>query len=177
MPARKRTRVVVDVNVLISALIKADHIFLQQLFNKQRYTVLVSDTLLEEFERVSGRARLRKHFTSEGATRALHRIRGLSEYVKANPPFTKICRDEKDDYLLALAKGSKHSSLSMSLASRSRAPMGRSRLCMGTTVILPVFLFLKIRCEPLVRTSSKPCFVSKRMISSGESDGALVIVG
>jgi uncharacterized protein len=107
MPARKRTRVVVDVNVLISALIKADHISLQQLFNKQRYTVLVSDTLLEEFERVSGRARLRKHFTTEGATRALHRIRGLSEYVKADPPFTKICRDEKDDYLLALAKAAK----------------------------------------------------------------------
>ncbi len=37
MPARKRTRVVVDVKVLVSALISADRSFLQELFNKQRY--------------------------------------------------------------------------------------------------------------------------------------------
>jgi putative PIN family toxin of toxin-antitoxin system len=107
MPARKRTRVVVDVNVLVSALIKADRAFLHQLFNKQRYAVLISGTLLEEFERVTDRTRMRKHFTSDEAARALQRIRGLGEQVKAEPPFVKMARDEKDDYLLALAKAGK----------------------------------------------------------------------
>jgi putative PIN family toxin of toxin-antitoxin system len=83
MPARKRTRVVVDVNVLVSALINADRSFLQELFNKQRHVVLVSGTLLEEFERVSERTRMRKHFSSDEAARALRRIRGLGEQVNA----------------------------------------------------------------------------------------------
>jgi putative PIN family toxin of toxin-antitoxin system len=107
MPARKRTRVVVDVNVLVAALISADQAFVQLLFNKQRLTVLVSDTLFEEFERVTARSRLRKYFTSVEAARALRRIHGLSEHVDADPPFAKVCRDEKDDYLLALARTGK----------------------------------------------------------------------
>lgn len=107
MPARKRTRVVVDVNVLVSALINADRAFLRQVFNKQRHTMLISATLLEEFERVTERTRMRRHFTSEESARALRRMRALSEHVKADPPFVKVSRDEKDDYLLALAKAGK----------------------------------------------------------------------
>lgn len=91
-------------NVLVAALISADQAFVQLLFNKQRFTVLVSDTLLEEFDRVTARSRLRKYFTSVEAARALRRIHGLSEHVDADPPFAKVCRDEKDDYLLALAR-------------------------------------------------------------------------
>lgn len=35
MPARKRTRIVIDVNVLVSALINSDEVFLRAIFNKQ----------------------------------------------------------------------------------------------------------------------------------------------
>ena len=107
MPARKRTRVVVDVNVLVSELISADTGFVRGLFNKQKYTVLVSNTLLDEFQRVTERLRMRKYFTKEEAARAQRRLIGLSEHVDADPPFPPICRDSKDDYLLALAKTGK----------------------------------------------------------------------
>ena len=107
MPARKRTRVVIGVNVLVSELISAETGFVRNLFNKQKYTVLISDTLLDEFQRVTERLRMRKYFTKEDAARAQRRLMGLSEHVDANPPFPAICRDAKDDYLLALAKAGK----------------------------------------------------------------------
>lgn len=107
MPARKRTRVVIDVNVLVSGLINSDEVFVRAIFNKQKYTVLVSDTLLDEFQQVTDRLRMRKYFTKADAARAQRRLIGLSEHVDADPPFVKVCRDAKDDYLLALAKKGK----------------------------------------------------------------------
>lgn len=69
--------------------------------------MLDSDTLLDEFQQVTDRLRMRKYFTKADAARAQRRLIGLSEHVDADPPFVKVCRDAKDDYLLALAKKGK----------------------------------------------------------------------
>ena len=107
MPARKRVRLVVDVNVLISALVSGDQTFIRMLFNKQRFTVLVSPEYEREFADVIQRPRMRIYFTAQDAERAMMRLLGLSERWKNDPPLKPICRDPKDDYLLALAQSGK----------------------------------------------------------------------
>ncbi len=107
MPARKRVRLVVDVNVLISALVSGDRSFIQTLFNKQRFTILVSPEFEKEFADVIQRPRMRKYLTAQDAERAMMRLPGLSERLKNDPPLKPICRDPKDDYLLPLAKKGK----------------------------------------------------------------------
>lgn len=103
MPARKRVRLVIDVNVLVSALISQDGGFLRSVFNKQRFTVLVSPELIGEFTEVVHRPRMRKYFTIPEAERAVARLVGLSQALAKDPPVTAVSRDPKDDYLLALA--------------------------------------------------------------------------
>ena len=104
MPARKRVRLVVDVNVLMSALVSGDGRFIQALFNRQRFTVCISPALVGEFAEVLQRPAMRKYFTASEAERALHRLIALSERLDKDPTVKAICRDPKDDYLLALAK-------------------------------------------------------------------------
>ena len=107
MPARKRVRLVVDVNVLISALVSGDRAFLAILLNKQRFTVVVSPGFEREFADVIQRPRMRKYFTAQEAERAVMRVLGLAERLKKDPPLKAVCRDPKDDDLLALAMAAK----------------------------------------------------------------------
>ena len=104
MPARKRVTLVVDVNVLISMLIRRDDMGLRALFNKQLFHLVISPLLLEEFERVVTRVEFRRYFTVEEAGRAIHRVRTQARTIKTQFQVRPICRDPKDDYLLALAK-------------------------------------------------------------------------
>lgn len=107
MPARKRIRLVVDVNVLVSTLVLGDLQFMQVLLNKQRFTVCTSPAFEDEFEDVVQRPRMRKYFSTQEAERAFNHLLSLSERLEKNPPLKAICRDPKDDYLLALAKAAK----------------------------------------------------------------------
>jgi hypothetical protein len=107
MPARRRVRLVVDVNVLVSALVSGDQALVRMLFNKQRFTVLVSPEFEREFADVIQRPRMRKYFSAQEGERAMLRLLGLSERMKKDPMLNPICRDPKDDYLLALAKAGK----------------------------------------------------------------------
>ena len=53
------------------------------------------------------RPRLRKHITPEEVERAVHRIRKRATMVSTEFQVKPICRDPKDDYLLALAQVTK----------------------------------------------------------------------
>ncbi len=107
MPARKRVTLVVDVNVLISMLIRRDGMGLRALFNKQVFHLVVSPLLMEELERVVMRVEFRRYFIEEEAARTIQRVRTQARTVKTQFQVRPICRDPKDDYLLALAKAAK----------------------------------------------------------------------
>ena len=107
MPAKKRITLVVDVNVLVSMLINQDTIGIKGLFNKQVFRVAVSPSHLAELEDVLMRPPFRRYFTILEAERALQRIQKRSHSVKTEFQVRPICRDPKDDYLLALAKAAK----------------------------------------------------------------------
>lgn len=104
MPARKRATLVVDVNVLVSMLINQDAAGIKGLLNKNVFRVVVSPLLLAELEDVLLRPQFRKYFTVAEAERAVLRIKNRSKLVETAFQVRPICRDPKDDYLLALAK-------------------------------------------------------------------------
>lgn len=107
MPARKRVTLVVDVNVLVSLLINQDTASIKGMFNKQVFRVVVSPALLAELEDVLMRPQFRRYFTVQEAQRAIERIKKRSKAISTEFQLKTICRDPKDDYLLALAEAAK----------------------------------------------------------------------
>ena len=107
MPAKKRITLVVDVNVLISMLISQDGMGIKGMFNRQVFDVVVSPMLLEEFGAVLMRAQFRRYVTMQEAERAIERVKNRSRTISTEFQVKVICRDPKDDYLLALAKAAK----------------------------------------------------------------------
>ncbi|MBK6754350.1 MAG: putative toxin-antitoxin system toxin component, PIN family [Flavobacteriales bacterium] len=69
--------------------------------------LLVSSRMLEEVEGVVSRPYFRKYFPVEEAVEILAIVKRNGTLVKVKPPYDRICRDPKDDYLLALAKKGK----------------------------------------------------------------------
>ena len=107
MPAKKRVTLVVDVNVLVSMLINHDAMGVKGMFNKQVFHVAISPALLGELEDVLMRPQFRPYFSVTEAERALLRIKNRSTLIETKFQFRPICRDPKDDYLLALSKAAK----------------------------------------------------------------------
>lgn len=107
MPAKKRTRLVVDVNVLVSHLIGGNVKLIRGIFNKQRFRIVVSEDFVLEYNNVVMRSRMRKYFTEATAERAVHLLASRTERIGHVPVPKPVCRDTKDDYLLALAQAGK----------------------------------------------------------------------
>lgn len=104
MPAKKRVTVVVDVNLLIRWLIAGEVRWIHGLFDKRRFRVAVSEMLLTELTNVLMRPRLRKYLSEAEVERAVRRIRKRTTLVNTEFQVKPICRDPKDDFLLALSK-------------------------------------------------------------------------
>ncbi len=68
---------------------------------------MVSSGLLGELEEVLMRPQFRRYLTLAEADRAVDRIANRSSLVETAFQVRPICRDPKDDYLLALAKKGK----------------------------------------------------------------------
>ena len=103
MPVSKRVRLVVDANILLSALIGGELRWFRQVLANDDLDLLVSSSMLEEVERVASRPYFRKYFPLDEAVEILVIVKRNGTLVKVKPPYDRICRDPKDDYLLALA--------------------------------------------------------------------------
>lgn len=99
-------RVVIDTNVLISALIW--HGTPHQLLAETRQgnaQLILSATLFEEISEVIHRGKFAAilQTTSRTPARLLAELHALAEFVFAPPLLTAVCRDPDDDAVLALA--------------------------------------------------------------------------
>ena len=103
----KRVRFVVDANIILSALIGGKLRWFREVLADDELDLLVSANMLEEIERVASRPYFRKYFPVEEVTEILAVIERNGTELKVAPPYEKICRDPKDDHLLALAKKGK----------------------------------------------------------------------
>jgi len=101
MPIRKM-RIVIDTNLWISFLITKDNTKMDILFKNKSIRLLFSKELIEEFLSVAGRPKFHKYFSEKDIERLLTSFDQIGKLVKIKSDM-KICRDNKDDFLLNLA--------------------------------------------------------------------------
>ena len=98
-------RVILDTNVLVAALMVSDgpphHLY--EAFLNDRFTLITSDTQIEELSRVTRYPAMRSRIHSAQAGRLLNAVRSLSLLLERLPR-ARVSRDPHDDYLLAMAK-------------------------------------------------------------------------
>lgn len=106
MPSQRAVKVIIDTNILISFLIGKELQGLKDYIVSESIKVIVSDQLFEEIKLVTSREKLRKYFDPDTVVDFLALLKVISKKVRIKK-VEPICRDPKDDFLLALAKESK----------------------------------------------------------------------
>lgn len=101
MPPTKH-RVVIDTNLWINFLLTRDFAKLDRLFSDEQLVLLVSEELLDELVEVARRPKFRKYFDLPDLTDLLISLQQKAEFVRVTSQVDS-CRDEKDNFLLALA--------------------------------------------------------------------------
>lgn len=96
-------RAILDTNLWISYLISKRLSKIDELFERDDLVLLFSEELLEEFVEVAGRPKFRSYFPSEDIEELLSLFDELGEIIEMTSE-VDICRDPKDNFLLALAK-------------------------------------------------------------------------
>ena len=96
-------RVILDTNLWISYLISKRLGKIDRLFERDDLVLLFSEELLEEFIEVAGRPKFRSYFPTEDIDELLSLLEEFAEVIEITSEID-ICRDPKDNFLLALAK-------------------------------------------------------------------------
>lgn len=104
-------RVVADSNVLVSAAIarspQAPSVLTLDAALDGRAELVTSPLLLREITSVLARQRLRKYVSADEATRFVADLAAQTTLLVDSPgPHPTVCRDPRDDYLVALAEAS-----------------------------------------------------------------------
>lgn len=102
----KKSKIIVDTNIWISFLISKRLHNLEQLFDNDWIIFVFGNELIEEFVEVAARPKFKKYFNREDIEKVLDIMNHIGEIVKVKSK-VELCRDEKDNFLLALAKDSK----------------------------------------------------------------------
>jgi uncharacterized protein len=100
-------RLVVDVNVLLSSLMSGELAGIAGALADERFEVFTSNEQLAELLDVAERPRFRKYFTLTEARGLVADFTLIAECLDVPADAPQVCRDPKDDHLLALAKVAK----------------------------------------------------------------------
>ena len=103
-------RIIIDTNLWISFLLTKDLSKIDSLLKGNHVKLLFSQELLEEFIEVDKRPKFKKYFSQQDIKSLLSKINTKAEFITIKSTVT-ICRDAKDNFLLALAKDGKASHL------------------------------------------------------------------
>src|SRR6478735_2475902 len=109
MPKLK-DRVIIDTNLWISFLITKDHSKLDKILSDKLATLLYSQELIDEFIDIAQRPKFRRYFSADDLQALLLAMSDRAIFIDVSSTVT-VCRDEKDNFLLALAKDGKASHL------------------------------------------------------------------
>src|SRR5690606_943824 len=106
MARNKPANIIIDTNLWISFVISKKYHLLDKLLYANKVRILFSLELIEELEATINKPKLRKYFTGNALTDMLETFDAFIDIVavKSN---VEICRDPKDNFLLALAKDGK----------------------------------------------------------------------
>lgn len=99
----RKLRIILDTNLWISFLISKRLKKIDTLFNQDNVTLIFSEELLEEFVAVAKRPKFNKYFSMKELENILNLFDTFGELIKVTS-IVEVCRDEKDNFLLALAR-------------------------------------------------------------------------
>ena len=99
-------KIILDTNLWISFLISKKFNQIDKLIETKQITFVFSDESLEEFIDVVSRPKLKKYFSKKDTEKVLEYFDQFGELTKVESDI-KICRDEKDNFLLNLSVDSK----------------------------------------------------------------------
>lgn len=103
MQGKRKPKIVIDTNIWVSFLIGKKLSSLKSLIANQNILIIISDELIEEIEEVTSRPKLRKYFPPEKVKDFINLLRLIATHHSIEQ-IDPICRDPKDDFLLALSK-------------------------------------------------------------------------
>ena len=106
MPKSRLLRLVIDTNLWISFLISNRLRKLDTLLLSERLRFLFSTELLDEINRTITKPKLQKHFSKNALEEMLLTLEPYIDFVEVKSKIN-VCRDPKDNFLLALAKDGK----------------------------------------------------------------------
>jgi len=98
----KQVRVIIDTNLWISFLINKELAKLYDLLAPDKIRLIFSQELLDEFVEVVQRPKFKKYFSRQDINLILIAIDEFADFVYVKSK-VELCRDEKDNFLLALA--------------------------------------------------------------------------
>jgi putative PIN family toxin of toxin-antitoxin system len=101
-----KIRIILDTNLWISFLISKRLKRIDTIFNEDRLILIFSEELLEEVIEVTSRKKFKKYFSNEDVEVLLALFDTYGELIEVES-IVELCRDEKDNFLLSLAKDSK----------------------------------------------------------------------
>ncbi len=102
MPTIKKLRVVIDTNLWISFLLTNNFKDIDSLISNDEITLLFSQELIDEFIDVAMRPKFKKYFSLPDLEKLLTKLNNKAEFVEVSS-IIDLCRDEKDNFLLALS--------------------------------------------------------------------------
>ncbi len=102
----KSKRIVLDTNLWISYLISKKHSELDKLIESKKVVLIFSIELMEEFIEVVNRPKFKKYFSKKDVELLLELFDQYAELIEVTSDL-KICRDEKDNFLLNLSTDGK----------------------------------------------------------------------
>ena len=106
MPKNKPLQLVVDTNLWISFLISDRQGKLDTLLFSDKIRFLFSDELLDEINRTITKPKLKKYFLPNAMEEMLLALESYIDLIKVRSQLS-VCRDSKDNFLLALSKDGK----------------------------------------------------------------------
>jgi putative PIN family toxin of toxin-antitoxin system len=99
-------RLVIDTNIWIHYLIQSALEQIDSLLTDPEIVILFSNELLNEFLEVSARPKFSRYFQSEDISDLLLLFESRFPPIEVHS-LVKVCRDEQDNFLLALCKDGK----------------------------------------------------------------------
>jgi putative PIN family toxin of toxin-antitoxin system len=103
-------KVIIDSNIWVSFLIGKSLRSLAQNIRNERITIITCKEQIQELTAAFQKPKLQKHFQAEQITTFFDFLKGVSHIVSITA-IAPLCRDPKDDYLLALSIASEASYL------------------------------------------------------------------
>jgi len=102
MPKKERIRIIVDTNLFISFLIGKRLSGLKQLLINSIVQLIFSEQNISELQIVTGRPKFKKYFNESDVADLIDLLYTIGKVIKVTKE-PEICRDPKDNFLLALS--------------------------------------------------------------------------